>query len=49
MSGFEELKPLKANLSKACFDLAAELPTIMRHWPKPTRAGLGRRLEDHNN
>lgn len=43
----KNVKPLKASLSKACFDLAADLPAMMRHWPKTTRMGLGRKLEEH--
>jgi hypothetical protein len=42
----DKIKPLKAQLSKACFDLASELPVVMRHWPKLTRVGLGRRVEE---
>jgi hypothetical protein len=42
----DRIKPLKANLSKACFDFITELPTVMRHWPKLTRMGLGKRLEE---
>ena len=44
---FLRVKPLRATLSKTCFDLASELPPMMRHWPKLTRMGLGRKLEDH--
>lgn len=43
----EPVKPLKADLSKACFDLAGELPLMMRNWSKITRMGLGRKLEEH--
>ena len=41
------IKPLKANISRACFELAMELPLMMRHWPRLTRMGLGRKLEEH--
>jgi hypothetical protein len=43
----DEIRPLKAHLSKACFDFAAEIPGVMQNWPKPTRMGLGRRLEEN--
>jgi hypothetical protein len=43
----EPIKPLKADLSKACFDLAGDLPMMMRNWSKITRMGLGRKLEEH--
>jgi hypothetical protein len=43
----EAVKPLKGDLSKACFDLAGELPRMMQNWPKMTRMGLGRKLEEH--
>lgn len=43
---FLPVKPLRANLTKACFDLAAELSPMLRHWPKVQRQCLGRRLEN---
>jgi len=41
-----KVKPLRADISKACFDLAVEIPPLMQHWPKTSRMGLGRRLEE---
>lgn len=43
----ESVKPLSGDLTKACFDLAGALPVLMQHWPKLTRMGLGRKLEEH--
>ena len=41
------VKPLKADLAKACYELTCELPILMQNWPKSTRMGLGRKLEEH--
>ena len=36
----ENVKPLEANLNKACYEIAGELPAMIRHWPKFSRMGL---------
>lgn len=41
------VKPLKADLAKACYELTCELPILMKNWPKSSRMGLGRKLEEH--
>lgn len=44
---FEPVRALKGDLSKACFELAMELPKLMLNCSKLTRMGIGRKLEQH--